>query len=88
MVFYLLSGIVPLLFIGIMLWFNKPLSKEVVVRTLMRTLLPLFTYILLMYYLESENFVNEAWIAYTVFFFFVPYLVIVLIARAFIKVSK
>lgn len=77
--FYLYSGVIPIAIIILVLWFNRPLSFQRVVTALTKTLIYLFIYILLVYYLDSEHWIDSSWAIPTLFFFFAPYLVVVLI---------
>lgn len=84
---WIFSTILPLMIVGIALWLQRPLDFQRIVKGLTKTLFPIFTYCLLMYYLESEDKINTSWVTYTVGMFYIPYLAIVLIMN-FVAWSK
>ena len=76
---WIFSTVIPILIILIALFVYRPLNFQRIVKALTKTLMPLFTYSLLMYYLETEDYINTSWVTYTVFMLFIPYLVVVLV---------
>ncbi len=79
MSFWIYSAIVPIGIILVTLLFFRPLNFQRVVAALTKTLIYLVTYTLLVYYLEGEHWIDSSWAVPTLFFFFIPYLVVVLI---------
>lgn len=77
--FYIYSGVIPIAIIILVFWFNRPLSFQRITRAATISILPLLIYTLLLYYLDSEHWIDSSWAVPTLFFFFVPYLVVVLI---------
>ncbi len=83
MQFYFFSAIIPLVIISTYLWVNRPLKFENIVRALVKSLLPLCAYPFIIYYLETENFIDSSWAFYTISFFLAPYILLVLLLKLY-----
>lgn len=79
MSFYIYSGVIPIAIIAVILWFHKPLDFQNIVKGFTKSLHPLITYMLLVYFLETENHIDSGWAFVTISMFYIPYLAIVLI---------
>jgi hypothetical protein len=77
--FYLFSGVIPSAIILASLYFYKPLDFKKATKALTVSLVPLVMYIVLVSFLESIDSLNLGWATYTLVFFFIPYLILVLI---------
>lgn len=79
MMFYIYSGVIPIFIITAFLFFNKPLNFKNIIKGITKTIHPLITYILLVYFLGREDYIDDGWSFVSLTMFFIPYLVIVLI---------
>lgn len=77
--FYLYSAILPLIIIAVVLWFYRPLKIKNISKALLISLIPLSIYMLLIYFLEMENYLNTGWSFYSLMFFAIPYVLISII---------
>lgn len=89
MLFLLYTLIIPLFIILICFTFQKrPINKFKIIKALTVSIVPLFIYLLLTYYLEMEDYIKVGWVAYTIFFFFVPYAIIIGIINIFSRKKR
>lgn len=79
MTFYLYSAVLPIAIIAALLWFYRPLNFQRVTKALTITIIPLVLYTSLIYFLETGNYIDSGWAYWTLVFFFIPYLVVILI---------
>jgi len=85
MKFYLYSVILPIIIIAIVFWFYRPLKIENVSKALITAIIPLSIYILLIYFLEMEDYINSSWSLYSLLMFFIPYIIITIILKVVVK---
>ncbi len=52
--FYIFSGLIPILIILIILWLNRPLSFRKTTKSLTTSLIPILVYILFVAFLEKQ----------------------------------
>jgi len=62
--------------------------KKDVVNFLFKVFKTFFTYALLLYFLEMENFINCGWSFYTILFFLIPFGVIILPLKFYFILKK
>ena len=79
MIFYIYSAVLPITIIAALLWFQRPLNFQRIIKALTITIFPLVIYIWLVYFLQMGDYIDAGWAYWTLIFFFVPYLAIVLI---------
>lgn len=77
--FWIYSTVIPIVIIAAVVLFYRPLNFQRTTKALTITLMPLITYALLIYFLEEENYIDSSWAYWTLVFFFIPYLIVVLI---------
>lgn len=88
MLFYIYTIAIPFAIISFYILRQKSFQYIRIVRALTRAIHPLFTYMLLTYFLEMENYMKTAEVFYTLFFFFMPYVIIILIMNIALWVKK
>lgn len=88
MLFYLYTIAFPFAIIFFYVIRQKSFQYVKIVRALTHAIHPLFTYMLLTYFLEMENYMKTAEVFYTLFFFFIPYVIIILIMNIVIWIQK
>ena len=77
--FYFYTILIPILIIVASFYLeDKPSRKQDVVNFLFNLVKTFFTYSLLLYYLESELIINTSWTFYTIFFFLIPFSILVI----------
>ena len=79
MSFYIYSGVIPIAIIAVILWLQRPLNFQRTIKALTITIVPLVVYMSLVYFLQMGDYIDVGWVLYTLTFFFIPYLAIVLI---------
>ncbi|CAG4992210.1 hypothetical protein DYBT9275_00915 [Dyadobacter sp. CECT 9275] len=77
--YWIFSTVIPIAIIAGLLTIKRPSTIRQVSKALNATVLPLATYILLVYFLEIDRYINSGWALYTLIFFSIPYLVLVII---------
>jgi hypothetical protein len=76
--FYFYSILIPFLILAIGFYLEgKPKRKLEVVNYLFKMFLTLVLYTLLIYFLETEHYINSSWTFYTILFFLIPFGLIV-----------
>lgn len=72
--FYIYSIVIPVIIIVLGFYFNKIKLHKFVdyVNVLLKTVPYLFTYTLLLYFLEMENYLSSGWGFYSIMFFLIP----------------
>jgi hypothetical protein len=75
--FYLYTIVIPLLITGLCLLFFRPLSFKKIIQGLTVNLIPIMFYVLVLYFLEMEEYIKAQWTFYTILFFFVVYIIII-----------
>jgi len=86
--FFLFSGVVPIVIIFITLWFYRPFTLKQVAKAFAVSVIPLFGYLLLVVFLEDFESLNLGWSTYTLVFFLIPYVIIVLILNVVAWVTR
>lgn len=86
--FYLYSAAIPIVITALCLWFFKPLNLKNVIKGLTFNSIPILIYLLLLYFLEINEFIDSGWSFYTVLFFYIIYLVIIFVANIILKYWK
>lgn len=86
--FYFYSAIIPVLITVVCLWFFRPLSFKNIVRSLTINAIPLMLYMLILYFLEMQDYVKSGWSFYTVLFFYILYLIIIGIMNLIVRRVK
>jgi len=84
--FYIYSIVIPVIIFVLGFYINKIKLHNFVdyVNVLLKTVPYLFTYALLLYFLENENYLSSGWAFYSILFFLIPATLIMI----FIKVIK
>ena len=79
MEFYIYSAVLPIILIAIVFWFYRPLDFQRIAKATTVTVFPLAAYISLVYFLQMENYIDAGWVYWTLMFFFIPYLALILV---------
>ncbi|CAM4071967.1 hypothetical protein FLBR109950_15240 [Flavobacterium branchiophilum] len=89
MMFYFYSILIPFLifYIGFYLE-GKPKRKLGVVDYFFKMFLTLVFYTLLIYFLETEHYINSSWTFYTLLFFLIPFALIIIPFKLFYFFQK
>ena len=83
---WLFSVILPLVAIALFLYQKRPLNFANLTKTLTNSAIFLFIYILLLYFLQRENYLeSDFWSIYTLIFFFIPYIILVLVLNIILR---
>lgn len=78
MLFILYTLIIPVCIILICFGLQKrQINRVKILKALTVAIIPLFSYLLLTYYFEMEGYIQVGCVTYTIFFFFVPYVIII-----------
>lgn len=88
MEFYLYSIVLPIIIIAIVFWFHRPLKINNISKALIRGFIPLSVYILLVYFLEMENYIDSSWAFYSLIIFFIVYIIISIVLKIVLKQKK
>lgn len=89
MLFILYTLIIPVCIILICIGLQKrPINRVKILKALTVAISPLFSYLLLTYYLEMEDYVQVGWVTYTLFVFFVPYVIIIVLINILCKIKN
>lgn len=89
MLFVLYTIIIPVCIIFICIGLQKrPINRVKILKALTVTISPLFSYLLLTYYLEMEDYIQVGWVTYTLFVFFVPYVIIIVLINILCKIKN
>jgi heme/copper-type cytochrome/quinol oxidase subunit 4 len=88
MEFYLYSIVLPIIIIAIVFWFHRPLKINNISKALIRSFIPLSVYILLVYFLEMENYIDSSWAFYSLIIFFIVYIIISIVLKIVLKQKK
>lgn len=85
---YFNNIVVPFAIIFFYIIRQKSFQYVKIVRALTYAIHPLFTYMLLTYFLEMENYMKTEEVVDTLFFFFIPYVIIILIMNIVIWIRE
>jgi hypothetical protein len=88
MAFWIYTAIIPIIIIFFSILFYRPLNFNRVSKGLLISLIPLGFYIFLVYFLEMEGYIDSGWLFYSLSFFFLPYLVVVLFLNVLVRIRK
>ena len=88
MIFWSYSVIIPVVIIFISIFLYRPFSLNRVARGLLVSLIPLVIYILVIYFLEMEEYIDSGWSFFSLSMFFIPYLLAVLIVNFLARVRR
>lgn len=79
MMYWIYSAVFPTAITVFCLALYRPLTFANITKSLTVSLIPLLIYSLMIYFLETEDWINSGWAFYTLFMFYLPYLLVVLI---------
>ena len=81
MKFYSYTIAIPILILFINYYFINQKPKKIIdyVEFVLKSVPSLFGYAFLLYFLESENYIDTSWAFYTVLFFLIPITLLVLL---------
>ncbi len=88
--FYVYTLIIPILIILLSVWIKEDKIKEIssLVNTLFQIIPHLFGYAFLIYFLETESYIDSSWAFYTLIFFLIPVSFIILVLKIFLAIRK
>lgn len=87
--FYFYTIFTPIFIIGLSFYlYGKPNTKSDFVNFLFEIVKTLITYALLIYYLESEHFINSGWAFYSIIFFLIPFGLIIIPFKLYYLLRK
>lgn len=87
--FYFYSILIPFLIIIITFYLEgKPKIKLGIINYLFKTFLVLVAYALLIYFLETEHFINSSWTFYSMMFFLIPFGLVITIFKLYYIFKK
>lgn len=76
--FYIYTVLIPILIAILVFYFERKLNSKLnVIKYLFEIFKILFTYSLLLYYLEMEHIIDTSWAFYSIMFFLVPFGIII-----------
>lgn len=83
--FYLYTIFVPILLLLVNYIFTDPKPKTLInyVGLFLRTSVYLFAYAFMLYFLETEDYIDTSWAFYSILFFLVPVIIIALLIKVF-----
>lgn len=81
MEYWIYSTIIPIVIIAILSVAYRPLNISSISKILRISAILFPIYMLVIYFLEMENYINSGWAFYTLMFFFVPYLLIAIVVN-------
>ena len=89
MMFYIYTILIPILiFVAGFYLEGKPNKKRDVVSFLFKIFKTFFTYALLLYFLEMENYINSGWSFYSMLFFLIPFGIIIIPFKCYFLLKK
>ena len=88
--FYVYTLIIPILIILLSVWTKEDKIKEIssLVNTLFQIIPHLFGYAFLIYFLETESYIDSSWAFYTIIFYLIPICIIILFLKIFFVIRK
>lgn len=82
--FYFYTILVPTIILVLGFYLDKkPKTKLKIINYFFKIFLVLITYTLLIYFLETEHYINSNWIFYTMLFFLIPFGLIIIPFRLY-----
>jgi len=88
MIFWIYSLVIPIIILTIMLFVYKPLTFASITKAGTVAIVPLVIYMLLIYFLETEQYINSGWSFYTLFIYLFPYIGLILVLNLMVKRKK
>lgn len=87
--FYFYSILIPFLILTIGFYLEgKPKRKLEIVNYFFKMFLVLVFYTLLIYFLEMENYIDSSWTFYTLYFFLIPFGLIIISLKLYYILKK
>jgi hypothetical protein len=85
MMFWIYSFIIPIVLLVLILILYRPLTFLRLTKALSVATIPLVMYTLLIYFLESEEYINSGWSFYSLFIFLFPYFAVIILLNIIAK---